>query len=66
MKIVVETQSVPWGALGMDRHQANLEENLDRRGEKEGTLRALMTVGMSEQTAREQIMRLAAGDIWAG
>ena len=45
---------------------ANLEENLDRRGEKEGTLRALMTVGMSEQTAREQIMRLAAGDIWAG
>jgi hypothetical protein len=64
MKIVVESRLVPGGTPGLVRHQENLEENPNYG--KDEALLALMTAGMSEQTALEQIMRLSAGDIWSG
>lgn len=65
MEIVVGSRTAPWGAPGLVRHQ-DAHESTDRSRPKDEALRALMTAGMSEQTAREQILRLSAGDVWSG
>ncbi|GEB65894.1 hypothetical protein SAT01_33420 [Sinomonas atrocyanea] len=62
MAITVESPSASGGRPATARHQK--APDLGRREEQ--ALHALVKAGMSTQTAMEQIVRLAAGDIWSG
>jgi hypothetical protein len=62
MEIIVGPRTAAQGGLGLARHQEDVQTG--RRRDR--LLGALVTAGMSEETALEQIARLAAGDIWCG
>lgn len=62
MTIVAESRSTGRGTSARVRRQDGPESE----GGEDRALRALIRAGLSEQTAREQLARLAAGDIWSG
>ncbi|AMM31668.1 hypothetical protein SA2016_0983 [Sinomonas atrocyanea] len=62
MTIIAESRSASSVTPAMTR----LQEESDPVGREEHALRALTRAGMSRQTEREQIRRLAGGDIWSG
>jgi hypothetical protein len=62
MEIVVGYRSSPVGGTELVEYR----EALDPGRAQNRALPALMKTGMSEETALEQIARLAAGDIWSG
>jgi hypothetical protein len=62
MEIVVGSRPAARGGAELVEYQ---EATTSRRAQ-DRALSALMRTGMSEETAREQIARLAAGDIWSG
>jgi hypothetical protein len=62
MEIVVGSRPAARGGAELVEYR----EALDSGRSQDRALRALMKAGMSEETAREQIARLAAGDIWSG
>ena len=60
--IIADSNPTGRGTSAMVRRQDGPES-----GERQDRpLRALIGAGLSEQTAREQLARLAAGDIWSG
>ncbi|MDP9882836.1 hypothetical protein J2W21_000315 [Sinomonas atrocyanea] len=62
MTIIADSRTTGRGMSAMVRRQ----DGEGAGGGEDRALRALMGAGLSEQTAREQLARLAAGDIWSG
>jgi hypothetical protein len=62
MAIIVGSGPAARGGLGLSTYH----EAAPPGRRQDGMLRALVTAGMSEETAAEQIARLSAGDIWSG
>ena len=62
MEIIVKSRPAPerMSSLSPDQEKPDVGQQQDP------VLRALMSAGMSERTAREQVLRLSAGDIWSG
>jgi hypothetical protein len=61
MEIIVEPPPAP-GVSGLLLNP----EGHGAGPRKDPGLRALISAGMSEQTALELVLRLSAGDIWSG
>lgn len=62
MTIIADSRPASRGTSAMVQRQDSPEPG----GGEDRALRALMGAGLSEQTAREQLSRLSAGDIWSG